>query len=453
MTGRPRRFTAAMPPLAIALLVLTIAPPGGAQEPPPKPKAEEPKPALSAAEREKNVESFEVVWTTIRDKHFDPKLGGLDWQAVHDELRPKVEQAASKAEARAVMSEALDRLKQTHFGIIPSDAYRKVDEAQVGGPGEAGVEIRIVDGKAVVSAVLDGSTAQAAGVKPGWLVEKVRDKPAAEILADVEKAYGEVGLVRARKALSVQARISGPIGGTVPVTFRDGDDQPVTLDLKLAAPTGNEARFGNLPPFRVRFISKRVADTVGYVGLNVFFDPAKVISQFAEAVAAHRDTEGLIIDLRGNPGGVGAMALGIGGWLVSDSSKKLGTMTSRDGSFIFALNPRAEPFGGPVAILVDELSMSTAEILAGGLQDIGRARVFGTKTPGAALPSRVDVLPNGDRFQYAFANYISAGGKPLEGVGVTPDESVPLDRAALLAGKDAAVDAAVAWIRAQKKTP
>ncbi len=57
------------------------------------------------------------------------------------------------------------------------------------------------------------------------------------------------------------------------------------------------------------------------------------------------------------------------------------------------------------------------------------------------------LLPNGDRFQFAIANYISAGGKPLEGEGVKPDVETPLTRAALLEGRDPALGAAVRWIR------
>lgn len=75
-----------------------------AQEPGPK---EASKPAgLTAEERSRNVESFEFVWQTIRDKHFDPTLGGLDWQAVHDESRPKVEAATTMKDARTVISDA-----------------------------------------------------------------------------------------------------------------------------------------------------------------------------------------------------------------------------------------------------------------------------------------------------------------------------------------------------------
>jgi carboxyl-terminal processing protease len=112
----------------------------------------------------------------------------------------------------------------------------------------------------------------------------------------------------------------------------------------------------------------------------------------------------------------------------------------------FAVFPRPEPFQGPLAILVDGCSASTSEIFAGGMQDLKRAHVFGTHTAGAALPSMFTKLPNGDGFQYAIANYISQGGKPLEGVGVTPDQEVKLTRHQLLEGQDPVLDAAVSWI-------
>jgi carboxyl-terminal processing protease len=124
----------------------------------------------------------------------------------------------------------------------------------------------------------------------------------------------------------------------------------------------------------------------------------------------------------------------------------LGTQFMRGLKLNFVINPRLDPFRGPVAVLVDGNSASTSEIFAGGLKDVKRARVFGVRTAGAALPSVIDRLPNGDGFQYAIANYISQGGKPLEGIGVIPDEEVRTTRKQLIEGKDAVLDAAVAWI-------
>jgi carboxyl-terminal processing protease len=184
----------------------------------------------------------------------------------------------------------------------------------------------------------------------------------------------------------------------------------------------------------------------------MFLDVIRVMNAFTESVKNGKKADGFILDLRGNPGGLGLMAMGFGGWFVKEDDLKLGTMHMRDGHINFILNPRPDSYDGPVAILVDGLSASTSEILAGGLQDLKRARIFGSRTAGAALPSIFAKLANGDRFQYAIANYTSVGGKALEGRGVTPDVVIQPQRQALLAGGDPVLDAAVQWIRSQKKT-
>jgi hypothetical protein len=98
----------------LALAVVCAFPAGGADR-------------LAPEQQRLNLESFEHVWTTVRDKHWDPKLGGLDWQAVHDELRPQLERAATREQARAVMEDMLSRLKQTHFGIVPAEVYQEIE--------------------------------------------------------------------------------------------------------------------------------------------------------------------------------------------------------------------------------------------------------------------------------------------------------------------------------------
>src|SRR5262252_957448 len=75
---------------------------------------------LTAEQRQKNLESFETAWKTVRDAHYDPKLGGVDWQGVHDDLRPRLEKAKSTDEAREVIREMLGRLGHSHVGIVPA---------------------------------------------------------------------------------------------------------------------------------------------------------------------------------------------------------------------------------------------------------------------------------------------------------------------------------------------
>ena len=396
-------------------------------------------------EKQRQIDSFEKVWTTVRDKHWQKNPGGLDWQAIHAEFYPRIENTKSDDEALAIMREMLGRLKQTHFGIFPAAVYNDV-EGEGGGDGSPGIDVRVLEGKAVVTDLDPGSSAEMAGVKRGWVVVSANAKPLAPVIEKLKSdpAIHELALERA-----VRVRLTGSVGETMKVVFLDGANAQVTRDLELRPERGQTARFGNLPPMHVFFESKKLGNT-GYVRFNMFLDLVRVMGSFADAVQGCMQCDGLIVDLRGNPGGIGGMAMGMAGWLVDKPDQRLGTMYMRDATLNFVINPRADVFAGPVAVLVDGSSASTSEIFAEGLKDLGRARVFGTKTAAAALPSIFERLPNGDGFQYATANYISAGGKPLEGIGVTPDVEVKLTREGLLAGHDAVLDAALEWIRKKK---
>jgi carboxyl-terminal processing protease len=98
---------------------------------------------------------------------------------------------------------------------------------------------------------------------------------------------------------------------------------------------------------------------------------------------------------------------------------------------------------------VDELSVSTTEIFAGGLKAVGRATIFGTQSAGQALPATPERLANGDILYHAIADFISPNGKPVEGEGVLPDRVTPPDRRSLLNGRDVALSAALQWAAQQ----
>jgi carboxyl-terminal processing protease len=129
-------------------------------------------------------------------------------------------------------------------------------------------------------------------------------------------------------------------------------------------------------------------------------------------------------------------------------------MHMRQGHIGFTVSPQERAFLGPVALLIDSGSASTSEIMAAGLQEAGRARIFGESSPGAALPSNFKTLPTGDLFQYAIADLQTPNGILIEGRGVTPDELVPCTRADLAAGRDPALEAARRWLdRERRKAP
>jgi carboxyl-terminal processing protease len=405
-------------------------------------------PALDEEQVRLNVEAFDQVWTTIREKHFDPDLGGLDWPAVREELRPRVEAATTMAEARGVMEEMLGRLGHSHVGIIPAEAYEAWDRPGSDRPGDgaAGLDVRVIDGRALVTAVWPGFPAEQAGVKPGWELLRTGEKEVAPLVASLSEEFAGKPILDAELALTLAYRLGGPVGETVGARFVDGEDREVDLELPLVEPRGRLFRAGLLAPHHVWIESRRIDERAGYIAFSNFTYPTYVMQVFNEAMASFLDLDGLVIDLRGNTGGLGAMVGWMAGWLVAEDDRSLGTIYMRETTLRFVIQPRAETYSGPVAILVDGLSASASEVFASGLQELGRARVFGSRTAGASLPAEFVGLVNGDTLIYPTSKHLTESGEMIEGVGVRPDVPVVPSRDELLQGRDPVLEKALAWI-------
>jgi carboxyl-terminal processing protease len=400
--------------------------------------------------------SFELVWGALRDHYWDPNMGGCDWQSIHDTYRSPFDQAKTRSEGEAVLDRMIHELPSSHLAIIPAQLYRQpsssVQAKQAGkteveddNSGSLGIEIVVVDNAFAVERVDSDGAAAKAGVHSGWTIQSVDRTPAAKFLEYAPPGSSEDRRQFAQEILD--GWLHGPQGSTISIAFRDTDGRAATLHLVRQAPSGELVQFGNLPPEHVIVEHRLLASGVGYVRLNLFLDPVLVMPEIERAVKDFRNAPGMVLDLRGNPGGLGIMAMGIAGWFVSKPDQLLGTMTRRDASVPFEINPRLQAYTGRLAILVDHGSASTSEILAQGLQDLGRARIFGSRTAGAALPSEIIQLPNGDRFQYPEANYISTKGRVLEGNGVEPNVAVAPTLAALAQDTDLPLESAAAWVR------
>src|SRR5579859_6284286 len=164
---------------------------------------------LTPAQKQRNIESFEKVWMTVRDTHWDPKLGGVDWKAAHDELRPVVESAVTMEQARKAMSDLLGRLHQTHFAIIPGDVYEDVEAEPSGGEGRTGIDVRVVGGEALVTSIEEDSPAAKAGVKRGWRILQIDGKELAGPIESVSRAYRDSTLRDLTLARLVSSRLTG----------------------------------------------------------------------------------------------------------------------------------------------------------------------------------------------------------------------------------------------------
>lgn len=398
--------------------------------------------AGAQAWRDAGLAAFDAVWARIANTYPDATFGGLDWESVGRDLRPRAERAASPEEQRDAIREMLGRLQRSHFALLTSDL-----DAGPKGPATVPFDVRVTEDGVLVTRLF---------------VELPTVRPGDEILRidGVDVSAAALGLRFGDRASRSQAwrvvtrELSGASSSMADLVVRSTGAASRAVSVARVVLPGEPISVGNLPPIRAHLeaLERRTAagGRVGVIRFNVWM--ASVAESFANAVDRFRDFDGIVIDLRGNPGGLADMIRGIAGH-VTEEPVLLGRMQMRDATLEVRTNPRrstadgrtVRPYGGPVAVLIDELTASASECFAGGLQAVGRARVFGVTSAGQALPAATERLPNGDVLMYAVGDFVTSNGRHLEGVGVVPDEPIELTAEALAAGRDAE-RAALAWM-------
>jgi carboxyl-terminal processing protease len=411
-------------------------------------------------DRAAGLATFDEAWRIVHETHFDTTFNGVDWVALRDSLRPLAAQATREDRVRGLILDMLGRLGQSHFMLIPRERAETPDPARERPlRGTTGLDVRLVGDRVLVTRVDSGSAAARAGVRTGWAVVAIGRDTVAPLLRRLRErvALAPVGGVRVETAAcaAAYARLQPPLDSTVDVVFLDAGDRPVAVRLASKPEPSEPIRFGALPTLFARFTHERVdlqgGGCAGLIRFTGWLPP--LMRRLDAAVDADRACRGMVLDLRGNTGGMGAMLGGVAGHFL-EHRDTLGLMRTRRATLAFVANPRrvtadaraVRPFAGPLAVLIDEGSASASEVFAGGMQALGRARVFGRTSMGAVLGATWDRLPNGDVLYHALGDFSLPGGRRLEGRGVAPDDSVTASRADLLAGRDPALDAALHWI-------
>ncbi len=416
----------------------------------PEPVAEPLEPGIAVA-------TFDSLWSMVRNTYVDTAFVSSRWMAVRDTLRPRAEGIREKRALDALLHDAVARIPDSHFYIIPAHVATEETAGSSDGRGSTGLQVRIAEGNVVAWKVDAGSAAARAGISAGQRIARMGGRDTDSALKRVN-ALPEVGRPRALASMlqGLNALLAPSSGDTATLFVAANGVKPVRKTLVAGPALGLVSQFGNLPPLAGHVTAMRVpagaaGECVGVIGFNIWL-PA-LTPELERAVDSVRSCAGVVIDLRGNPGGVGAMVMGFGGYFV-DSTRSLGTMRTRQVSLNFVINPRTSrpdgrtvaTYSGPMAILVDPMTASTSEIFATGMQRIGRARVFGERSAGAALPALMERLPSGDVFVHAVADFTDPRGQRVEGAGAVPDEMVPLSVGELSAGRDGPLDAAISWI-------
>ncbi|MDQ5835991.1 MAG: S41 family peptidase [Acidobacteriota bacterium] len=417
-----------MKKLAVTILFLAAACAAAHAQPAPTPQ-----PKADASDASANAlrqKTFEKTWETVRDKFYDPNFNGVDWKAVRERYAPRVASVKSDAELYDLLKEMLAELKVSHMEIITPEVLKQLKMPPV----TTGLGLRKVEGRLVVMRVLPGSSAERAGVRPGFAVSKI---DGAE-LKDLDDAL---------------VHLHGAPGTKVAVTFLVERDEAreITLERTALGPGEIERTdFGHGISLYSLFDARRLEGGIGYISFTQFI-PA-LDKKIGEALDSMQDAPGLILDLRGNGGGEDTVAIRLAGHLFDKPTQLMITRTRKGDDLYYRTRPSKSPYLGPVVILVDGGSGSASEQLTAGLQEAGRAYVIGTRTEGDDMDADLAQLPTGAYLVYAAGQPRTPKGVVIEGRGVRPDLEVNLTRAGLLGGDDAQLGAAIQYIKNHQTT-
>ena len=295
-----------------------------------------------------------------------------------------------------------DAIRGMLSGLDPHSSYLKPDEfedVQSGTRGEfggLGLEVGREDGFVKVIAPIDDTPAERAGLKPGDLIIRV----------DGESTKGmelndAVRLMRGEPGTEVELTV-----------VRDGEDGPFTVTLERAVIQVTSVR------------ARLLDDNYGYIRISQF--QSRTGSQLLEAIEdLHAEADGrlngLVLDLRNNPGGVLQAAVAVSDAFLHDGRIVYTEGRRERARMEFDATPSDAIGGAPMVVLVNNGSASASEIVAGALQDHRRAVLMGTNTFGKGSVQSILPLSGGSAVKLTTATYFTPSGRSIEAEGIEPD--------------------------------
>ncbi len=388
--------------------------------------------------------TFERVWELVRTKHFDPTLGCVDWPAQRLAHGTRLGQAQDAATAYEIMNDLLGELGQSHFGLIAPDD--RVPEDPDAGPARPRIQVRWIEKRLTVV------RSEEPQIPMGAIVDTVNGQSLDELVHKSREASSRPAEVAFKIGRAVDAKLACRAGASHRLGFLHPgrNDTRVQRKARCELPQGELVTLGNLKNIPTKVAHRMIDGTqVGYLAFNVWMLPMVARLEAAMADLRAQGMTTLVLDLRGNPGGVGPMSVPVARLMLRDGGN-LGRLQFREFANEFNVGTNPDPFGGAVVVLVDEGTASTSEIFAAGMRDLGRIEVIGGgPSAGAALPSLIEELTGGAVLQYVVGDYHSPRGTVVEGVGVIPDRVIVERRADFVAGKDPVLDAAVAHLQSK----
>jgi carboxyl-terminal processing protease len=336
--------------------------------------------------------------TVPLDAVSDFRLMGEAWNTIQQDY---VDQTAldSQQLTYGAIGGMVDALGDTgHSRFMTPQMVQQQNNALQGEYEGIGAYMEVKDGHVVISAPMDGSPAQRAGLRPGDIILKVDGQDVADLPLD-----------------EVVGHILGPAGTQVTLTVLDpktGDTRDVTLER--AKITVDNVTWQQLP-----------GTTIAHVRISSF---SKGVTQDLKDVLVEiqgQGMTGLVLDLRSNPGGLLDEAVGVTSQFLEDGNVLLVRDIHGETSPV-PVQPGGVAVDIPMVVLVDQGTASAAEIVTGALQDAGRATVVGETTFGTGTVLQEFPLSDGSVLLLATQEWLTPKGRIIWHQGLEPDVTVAL---------------------------
>ena len=314
-------------------------------------------------------------------------------------------QYVDETEPREVMYGAIRGMLRTldpHSSFMDPESYREMQVETSGSFGGLGIEITVRDDVLTVVAPIEGTPAWRAGIQPGDKIVKIEGL-----------ATKDMSLTDAVK------KMRGPKGTKVTITVvREGAKEPIDVSVTREVIQVQSVK------------SQEIEPGIGYVRISQFQERTApdLVSSVEKFEKAGR-LSGLIVDLRGNPGGLLSSAVEVSEEFLGDG--KLVVYTEGrvpNQNLRFVAHAKRAVTDTPIVVLVNQGSASASEIVAGAMQDYGRAVILGTTTFGKGSVQTIIPLPDGSGLRLTTAKYFTPKGRSIHGKGITPDIVIELPK-------------------------
>lgn len=326
---------------------------------------------------------------------------------VYDHIRTSYVEELSDTELLEYAIKGMMAELDPHSAYLDAESFEDLQVNTSGEFGGLGIEVGMENGFVKVISPIDDTPAQKAGIEAGDLIIRLDDKP--------------VKGMTLNEAVNI---MRGPKGSEMTLTVvRDGIDQPFELIIIRDI-------------IKVRSVRTKLLDkNYLYLRIATFqVNTGRDISEkLARALEDNADIRGVILDLRNNPGGVLQASVDVAdtfldGGLVVYTEGRIDSSKSQ-----YNANAGDESGGLPLVVLINDGSASASEIVAGALQDQGRAVILGTRSFGKGSVQTVVPITESRAIKLTTARYYTPNGRSIQAQGIEPD--VVVERAKVTAVK------------------